>query len=147
MDETLIIVAADHSHTLSINGYAKRGSDILGVSQKSKLDQIPYTTLTYGTGGPASFQMMVDESGMVHRRDPSKEDTKAYDYVQQAAILTDENTHGGADITIHAMGPMAHLFHRVHEQSYVAHVISYAARIGRFRDSKLVEDMVDFLTR
>lgn len=28
---------------------------------------------------------------------------------------------------------MAHLFHRVHEQSYVAHVISYAARIGRFR--------------
>lgn len=145
LDETLIIVAADHSHTLSINGYASRGSDILGAAQNSKIDQIPYTSLTYGTGGPASFQMMVDESGMVHRRDPTREDTRAFDYVQQAAILTDENTHGGADITVHATGPMAHLFHSVHEQSFVAHVISYAARIGRFRDSKLVEDVLDLL--
>lgn len=40
---------------------------------------------------------------------------------------------------------MAHLFHRVHEQSYVAHVISYAARIGRFRDNQLVQSFLDML--
>lgn len=38
------------------------------------------------------------------RRDPSGENTKAYDYVQQATILTDENTHGGNDVAIHAVG-------------------------------------------
>lgn len=36
-------------------------------------------------------------------------------------------------------GPMAHLIHKVHEQSYIAHVISYAARIGRFRDNRIVQ--------
>lgn len=36
-------------------------------------------------------------------------------------------------------GPMAHLIHKVHEQSYIAHVISYAARIGRFRDNQIVQ--------
>lgn len=44
------------------------------------------------------------------RKDPSKENTKAYDYVQQATILTDENTHGGNDVAIHAIGE----FSRVH---------------------------------
>lgn len=91
------------------------------------------------------FQMVVDDSGMVHRRDPTLENTSAYDYVQQAAILTDENTHGGSDVPIFAQGPMSHLFHRVHEQSYVAHVISYAARIGRFRDNQIVQDVLNVL--
>lgn len=140
-------MAADHSHTLSINGYPSVGNNILGIAQKSKIDRIPYTALTYGTGGPASFQMIVDDSGSVHRRDPSVDDTQAFDYVQQAAILTDENTHGGADVSIHAIGPMAHLFHRVHEQTFVAHVISYAARIGRFRENQLVQDWLDLFGR
>lgn len=132
-DETLIIVTADHSHSLSINGYPKRGNDILGIALDSKMDKTPYTTLTYGTGGPASFQMEMDPNGQIRRKDPSKEDTTSYSYVQQAAVLTNENAHSGSDVTVHAIGPMAHLFQRVHEQSYVAHLISYAARIGRFR--------------
>lgn len=140
-----MIVTADHSHTLSINGYPKRGNSILGIAQKSKIDTIPYTTLTYATGGPSGFQVDTDDFGKPIRRNPTKEDTTSYDYVQQVTVLTDENTHGGGDVTIHATGPMAHLFHRVHEQSYVAHVISYAARIGRFRDNQVVQALLDLL--
>ncbi|KAJ6640159.1 Alkaline phosphatase, tissue-nonspecific isozyme, partial [Pseudolycoriella hygida] len=125
LDQSLIIVTADHSHSLSINGYPRKGQNIFGIAQKSRFDGIPYTTLTYATGGVNGYQVEVDEHGSPRRKDPSTQDTTAFDYVQQVAILTDENTHSGSDVTVYATGPMAHLIHKVHEQSYIAHVISF----------------------
>lgn len=146
MEDTLIIVTADHSHSLNINGYPKKGNNILGVAQRSKSDDIPYTTLTYATGGPRGFQVKYNESAKkVERLDPTSSDIYAYNYVQQVGIVTDENTHGGGDVSLHAMGPMAHLFQSVHEQSYVAHVIAYAARIGRFQDETFTRSLTDSL--
>lgn len=156
----MIIVTADHSHSLTINGHAERGADILGVASTSKTEGTPYTTLTYGTSYKG-FQ--VDANGK--RVDPTTQDTTAWAYTQQAAINTDENLHGGSDVTIHAKGApmlrnfngglyfnllffsgaMAYLFHGVHEQSYVAHVISYALRIGRFRDSTITESLAELM--
>jgi alkaline phosphatase len=91
------------------------------------------------------LQVDVDATGKPQRHDPSKDNTTSFEYVQQVAVKTDENTHSGMDVAIHAMGPMAHLFHRVHEQSYVAHVIGYAARIGRFRDTTVANAILDVL--
>jgi alkaline phosphatase len=34
IEETLIVVTSDHSHTMSYSGYSKRGSDILGLASK-----------------------------------------------------------------------------------------------------------------
>lgn len=39
-------------------------------------------------------------------------------------------THGGEDVQIFASGPMAHMFTGVHEQTFIAHGMAYAACIG-----------------
>lgn len=49
------------------------------------------------------------------------------EYMQQAAVPLESETHGGEDVAIYAKGPMAHLFHGVKEQNYVAHAMAYAA--------------------
>lgn len=55
------------------------------------------------------------------------------DYEQPALVPLSSETHGGQDVAIYARGPMAHLFHGVHEQNYVAHVMMYAACLGEYQ--------------
>ncbi|XP_032670591.1 alkaline phosphatase-like [Odontomachus brunneus] len=131
-DDTLVIVTSDHSHSMSLNGNSARGSSILGIAQRSKHDGIPYTTLSYSTGGPNNIAYTVGEKGQAVRIDPSKSNTSDFTYSQQATIITDEAYHGGGDVAVYAIGPYAHLFHSVHEQNYVAHVIAYAAKVGMY---------------
>ncbi|KAJ8913233.1 hypothetical protein NQ315_016176 [Exocentrus adspersus] len=132
--ETLVVVTSDHSHSMVFTGYPDRGSSVLN-SIPSAMDQVPYTSLLYGTGGPNNYQFQV-ENGTVIRPDPTKEDTTSFSYSQQAVVLTDEVTHSGTDVLVYAKGPMAHLFNSVHEQTYVAYVICYAAKIGPHQVNK-----------
>ncbi|KAJ7324669.1 hypothetical protein JRQ81_017689 [Phrynocephalus forsythii] len=55
-------------------------------------------------------------------------------YHQQAAVPLSSETHGGEDVAIMAKGPMAHLFHGVQEQTYVAHAMAYAACLEPYQD-------------
>lgn len=59
--------------------------------------------------------------------------TGAPKYRSYSAVHLNESNHGGEDVAVYAVGPFAHLFHGLHEQSYVAHVISYATCIGRYK--------------
>lgn len=59
------------------------------------------------------------------------------DYHQQAAVPLDSETHGGEDVAIMAKGPMAHLFHGVQEQTYVAHLMAFASCLEPYSDCGL----------
>ncbi|CAG9123030.1 unnamed protein product [Plutella xylostella] len=140
-EDTLLIVTSDHSHGLQINGFPKRGSSVFGIVKNPNPAYGPdYTTLTYGTGGPGAIQysVKVDDNNKtsVERRDPNLDDTEDFEYEQIAAAAAIEAYHGGDDVAIYARGPYSHLFHNVHEQHYVYHVISYAARLGQYASSQ-----------
>ena len=62
---TLMVVTADHAHTMTLSGYSKRGHDILGLNtMSSDVDKMPYTTLSYAngpSGGKDRHDMRADE--------------------------------------------------------------------------------------
>lgn len=47
-------------------------------------------------------------------------------------------THGGEDVAVFARGPQAHLVHGVQEQSFVAHVMAFAACLEPYTDCGLM---------
>jgi len=123
LDDTLIIVTADHSHNLTITGYPRRGNPILGrvvgVNGKESLgrDGKPYTTLSYANGPGAALGA---------RHNPAGEATDDLDYVQPALVAMDSAAHGGEDVIVRASGPWSHLFSGTIEQNLVYHVIIHA---------------------
>ncbi|MDB6061605.1 MAG: alkaline phosphatase [Verrucomicrobiaceae bacterium] len=135
--ETLIIVTADHSHTLTISGEPKRGNPILGKvvgngddgkpndKPAKALDEKPYTTLNY-LNGPGALAVRDSVAKDGSRRDLSEVDTTKPDYLQQALIPLSSEGHGGEDVPIYAGGPWAQLFHRTVEQNYIYQVMRYA---------------------
>ena len=129
--DTLIIVTADHSHTLSFAGYAPRGNPMLGLAQRFDpetgeevpalaKDGKPYTTLGYANGPGAATG---------ERADLSDVDTEAKDYKQQALVPLGSETHGGEDVPVYARGPDAELLTGVFEENYIFHVMDAAARL------------------
>ncbi|XP_064372798.1 intestinal-type alkaline phosphatase [Dromaius novaehollandiae] len=117
--QTLTVVTADHSHVFSFGGYTLRGSSIFGLAPSKASDLKNYTSILYGNG-PGYVEA-------ASRDDVNSNTAELFDYQQQAAVPLSSETHGGEDVAILAKGPMAHLFHGVQEQTYVAHAMAYAA--------------------
>lgn len=67
-DDSLIVVTSDHAHVMSFNGYTHRGGDILGPSDGTGDDGIPYMTLSYSNG--PGYRPYVDN----HRVDVTSEE-------------------------------------------------------------------------
>lgn len=140
--DTLIIVTADHSHSLTMGGYATRGNDILGTvvgndnhglaSDNPSLadDGLPYTALGY-RDGPGFAEHM---GGVTRHRAPiaggrhdlTQVDTSHPDFHQEALVPLASEGHTGEDVAIYATGPWAHLFRGVQEQHYIYHVMRHA---------------------
>ncbi len=126
-EDTLIIVTADHSHTLTIAGYPRRNNPILGKvvypggTPAKGLDGKPYTALGYANG-PGS-NCTVDAC---QRTDLSDVDTESPNFRQPAYIPMGSETHAGEDVAIFASGPGANLISGVMEQNEIFHVIGFA---------------------
>ncbi|KAK7481973.1 hypothetical protein BaRGS_00026776 [Batillaria attramentaria] len=123
LSDTLIVVTADHSHAFAFAGYPGRGNPIL--------DGMPYTTMVYGNGPGHTGEI----TGNNTRQNLTLVNTTDPNYKQQAVVPLTIETHGGEDVAIFARGPMAHLFHGVHEQNYIAHVMAYASCVGAYSDA------------
>lgn len=121
-EETLIVATADHSHVMSIAGYPERNNPILGVAGKADDDK-PYTTLGYmnGPGAIKEGEPRPDVTGV---------DTQDKDYLQQALVPLDSETHAGDDVAVLAQGPQAYLFQGIIEQNMIYHVMAKALDIG-----------------
>lgn len=158
-DETLIVVTADHSHTLTFAGYPARGNPILGKVRGSSgeleatadyaLDELgqPFTTLGYANGpgysgasdtqpeGPKRF--LHDFSAMAKiragRPDLRAVDTAAPDFLQEATVPLKSETHGGEDVAVYARGPGAEAVRGSMEQNVLFHIMLQATPLLRAR--------------
>lgn len=157
LDETLIVVTADHSHTLTLQGYPLRGNNILGLVRqldengRPELDYkkdslgFPITTLHYTSGRgytgasndqPAGPKKCCEEpqtfEGITSGRpDLSEVDITNPDYLQEVTIPLKSETHGGEDVAIFATGVNAYLVRGSMEQNWIFYVMADALRFKR----------------
>ncbi len=135
-DETLIIVTADHSHTLTMSGYPQRGNPILGlVKEGDKLtlarDGKPYTTLGFANGPGSICKPAAEGKWLCDRADLTNIDTTALGFQQQSLVPLGSETHGGEDVAIFAGGPGANLFSGTVEQNEIFHVMAQSLGLTR----------------
>lgn len=107
IEETLIIVTADHSHSFSLNGYPQRGNDILGFGNNVDDKKLKvYETLSY-MNGPGFYYHRRNDSQNVNEtwrkveEDPNRD--KPF-YRHFAAYYLKDETHGGEDVAVYAIG-------------------------------------------
>ena len=127
LSNTLIVVTADHDHTMAFNGYGKRGSDILGnnidyASGQPSLDADgnAYTTLVFGNGANRPDTRASNSTGTV----------TGNDYLQEVAIRVGgkgSETHGGGDVMLFATGAGSKIFKGTIDNTKVFSLIKTAA--------------------
>jgi len=135
--DTLLIVTADHGHTLTFNGYCGRGAPITGlcyqvdpVGERYKdtpnlaKDGMPYAVANYINGETSILSDANDFRGVRPKLSQIvavKPNTR-----QSALVPTEYETHSGLDVAIYASGPFAHLFSGTVEQNYIFNVMMRA---------------------
>ncbi|WP_323887604.1 alkaline phosphatase [Aeromonas veronii] len=106
LSNTLIVVTADHDHTMTINGYSAKGNPVLDLvkngdgSTQNDVDGKPFTTLVFGNGPNRPDVRPVLTSDQV----------MANDYLQETGVKLTSETHGGGDVMLFADGAGSNRF-------------------------------------
>jgi alkaline phosphatase len=108
LKNTLIVVTADHDHTLHMNGYAQRTGKteagkpgVLGLVRNyvdgavtTDVDKNPYTILGFGNGPKRlATRGPIDATAL-----------ESADFLQEAVVPLATETHGGGDVFLGAQG-------------------------------------------
>ncbi|TAJ79412.1 MAG: alkaline phosphatase [Gallionellaceae bacterium] len=137
---TLIVVTADHDHTLVLNGYAQRtgattatNPGVLGLVKNyvtglfdKDADGAPYSIIGFGNGENRN----ATRAGLALTNDTATVGGVGADnYHQEAAIQTNvgSETHGGTDVFLGAIGMGASDFHGSIDNTQVFTVVKTAA--------------------
>ena len=123
LQNTLIVVTADHDHTLVMNGYAKRGNPILDIVRNHS-DGLPardadgktFTTLVFGNGPNRKGE----------RDDIDSAAAQEADYHQETGVRLPTETHGGGDVKLFATGAGSGVFKGTMENTKVFHLMKAA---------------------
>lgn len=148
--DTLILVTADHSHTMTFAGYPVRGNPILGKVRGSSGEDdegdlvvdgtgLPYTTLGYANGPGytgASSSQPEGPKKFLHtgkgyepsngRPNLSNVNTEDPDYMQESVVPLANETHGGEDVGLWARGPGSDAVRGSVEQNAIFHFMVQA---------------------
>ena len=123
LKNTLIVVTADHDHTLVMNGYAKRGNPVLDIVRNYSdgqpardADGKTYTTLVFGNG-PNRPALRSDVDSAV---------ALGNDYHQETGVRLAGETHGGGDVRLFATGAGSQVFRGTMENTKVFHLMKAA---------------------
>jgi alkaline phosphatase len=133
-EDTLILATADHSHTLTMSGYARRGSPILGLSTDEHgapvlgSDGKPYTTLGYanGPGSPFAIPPRNGAQQEITRPDLTGVDTQDFGFHQPSLTPMSNETHGGEDVALYGWGPGDDSVAGTLEQNAAFHIMARA---------------------
>ncbi|EDW81547.1 uncharacterized protein Dwil_GK10963 [Drosophila willistoni] len=133
-EDTLIVVTADHSHTMSLAGYSSRKNDIFGINNGQLADDdLPYATLSYANG-PGYASNYLREGGAVKRKNLRSINMKNKDFMFPSTVPLESETHGGDDVAVFASGPYSQLFTGVYEQHFIPHAMGYASCLSDKRN-------------
>jgi len=137
LKNTLIVVTADHDHTLVLNGYAKRtgktvagNAGVLGLvknyvsgATEKDLDGAPYSIIGFGNGENRTQGSRASLAGL------DESVTGAATYHQEAVVRmpAGSETHGGTDVFLGAIGNGADTFSGTIDNTKVFGLVKTAA--------------------
>jgi alkaline phosphatase len=132
LEETLVLVTADHSHVFTLGGYPTRGNPILGLVVENDrtgeprgephiaADGQPYTSVGYMNGpGVVTGPRPRPETG-VHAMAQS---LIPFERTDIAGDVSNSETHAGEDVPLYAIGPGSERVGGVIEQEKIFGII------------------------